>query len=150
MKTIQVNFLYEKLQVIDEQSFAKKILILCLICFIYTPLQSFLCIRTMVIKKAKNFKYLDSTISNDARCEEEVRRRIQAGWISRREVSGVLCNKKLSAKVKNKIYKSIFRLTILYGMETVAVMERQMGKMELAELKMVRCALGMTKKDKIR
>ena len=30
------------------------------------------------IKRAKNFKYLGSTISGDGRCEEEVRRRIQA------------------------------------------------------------------------
>ena len=35
-------------------------------------------------------------------------------------------------------------------METVAVTERQMGKMEVAELKMVRWALEVTRKDKIR
>ena len=35
-------------------------------------------------------------------------------------------------------------------METVAVTERQMGKMEVAELKIVRWALGVTRKDKIR
>ena len=89
-------------------------------------------------------------VSNDGRCEEEVRRRIQAGWMSWRKVSGVLCNKKLSAKVKGKMYKSVVRPTILYGMETVAVTERQMGKMEVAELKMVRWALGVTRKNKIR
>ena len=31
------------------------------------------------LKRAKNFKYLGSTVSSDGRCEEEVRRRIQAG-----------------------------------------------------------------------
>ena len=103
-----------------------------------------------LVKKAKNFKYLGSTVSNDGRCEEEVRRRIQAGWMSWRKVSGVLCDRKLSAKVKGKIYKSVVRPAMLYGMETVAVTERQMGKMEIAELKMVRWALGVTRKDKIR
>ena len=39
---------------------------------------------------------------------------------------------------------------MLYGMETVAVTERQVEKMEVAELKMVRWALGVTRKDKIR
>ena len=102
------------------------------------------------VKKAKNFKYLGSTVSNDGRCEEEVRRRIQAGWMSWKKVSGVLCDRKLSAKVKGKIYKSVVRPAMLYGMETVAVTERQMGKMEVAELKMVRWALGVTRKDKIR
>ena len=39
---------------------------------------------------------------------------------------------------------------MLYGMETVAVTERQVGKMEVAKLKMVRWELEMTRKDKIR
>ena len=70
--------------------------------------------------------------------------------MSWRKVSGVLCNRKLSAKVKGKMYKNVVRPTMLYGMETVAVTERQMGKMEVAELKMLRWALGVTRKDKIR
>ena len=102
------------------------------------------------VKRAKNFKYLGSTVSNDGRCEKEVRRRIQAGWMSWRNLSGVRCDKKLSANVKGKMYKSVVRTTILYGMETVTVTERQMGKMEVAELKMVRSALGVTRKDNIR
>ena len=83
------------------------------------------------VKRAKNFKYLGSTVNDDGRCEEEVRRRIQAGWMSWRKVSGVLCDRKLSAKVKGKMYKSVVRQTILYGMETVVVTERQIGKMKL-------------------
>ena len=39
---------------------------------------------------------------------------------------------------------------MLYGMETVAVTEKQVGKMEVAELKMVRWTLRVTRKDKIR
>ena len=54
-KTIQLNILYEKLLAIDEQSFAKKVLILCLICFIYNSLQSFLRICTMLINLLSNF-----------------------------------------------------------------------------------------------
>ena len=52
------------------------------------------------IKRAINFKYLGSTDSSDGRCEEEVRRRIQAEWMSWKKVSGVLCDRKLSARVK--------------------------------------------------
>ena len=69
------------------------------------------------VKRAKNFKYLGSTVSSNERCEEEVRRRIQAGWMSWRKMSGILCDRKLSAKVKGKMYKSVVRPTILYGME---------------------------------
>ena len=67
-------------------------------------------------------------------------------------MSGVLCDRKLSAKVKvkGKMYKSVVRSTMLYGMETMVVTERQVGKMEVAELKMVRWALRVTRKNKIR
>ena len=47
------------------------------------------------------------------------------------------------------MYKSVVRPAIFYGMETVAVMERQVRKMEVAELKIVRWALRVTRKDKI-
>ena len=58
--------------------------------------------------------------------------------MSWKKVSGVLRDRKLSAKVKGKMYKSVVRPAMLYGMETVALMKRQVGKMEVAELKMVR------------
>ena len=41
-------------------------------------------------KRAKNFKYLGSTVSTNGKCEEKVTRRIQAGWMSWKKVSGVL------------------------------------------------------------
>ena len=51
-------------------------------------------------------------------------RRIQAGWVSWKKVSGVLCDRKLSARVKGKMYKSVVRPAMLYGMETVRVTDR--------------------------
>ena len=77
-------------------------------------------------------------------------RRKQADWMSWKKICGVVCDKKLSAKVKGKMYQSVIRPTILYGIETVATTKKQVGKMEVAELKMVRWALGVTRKDKIK
>ena len=101
-------------------------------------------------KRVKNFKYLGSTVSSNGRWEEQVRRRIQAGWMSWKKVYGVLCDRKLLARVKGKTYKSVVRPVMLYEIETVVVTERQVGEMEVEELKMVRWALGVTRKDKIR
>ena len=70
--------------------------------------------------------------------------------MSWKKVAGVLCDRKLSARVKGKMYQSVIRSAVLYGMETMAVTKRQVGKMEVAGLKMVRWALGVTRKDKIR
>ena len=39
---------------------------------------------------------------------------------------------------------------MVYGLETVAVTKRQVEEMEVAEMKMLRFAMGLTRKDKIR
>ena len=44
------------------------------------------------------------------------------------------------------MYKSIVKPAMLYGMKTVEVTERQVGKMEVAELKMVEMGIGSDKK----
>ena len=48
------------------------------------------------------------------------------------------------------MYPNVTRPAMLYGMETVAMTEIQVGKMEVAGLKMVRWALDDTTKDKIK
>ena len=107
-------------------------------------------IQGETVKKVDHFKYLGVVVSTDGSCEEEVRRRMQAGWQSWRRVSGVLCDRKLSARLKGKIYKCAVRPAVLYGMEMMAMTERMVKKIEVAELKMVRWALGVTLKDKVR
>ena len=42
------------------------------------------------------------------------------------------------------------RPAMVYGLETVAVTKKQAEEMEVAEMKMLRFAMGMTRKDKIR
>ena len=82
--------------------------------------------------------------------EMEVKKRVQAGWNGWRRVSGVICDRRLPARVKGKVYNSMVRPAMLYGLETVAVTKKQVEKMEVAEMKMLRFAMGVTRKDKIR
>ena len=42
------------------------------------------------------------------------------------------------------------RPAIVYGLETVGVTKKQVEEMEVAEMKMLRLAMGVTRKDKIR
>ena len=39
---------------------------------------------------------------------------------------------------------------MVYGLETVAVTKKQVEEMEVIEMKMLRCAMEVTRKDKIR
>ena len=54
------------------------------------------------------------------------------------------------AKVKGKVYSSVVRPAMVYGLETVAVTKKQVEKMEVAVIKVLRFAMGVTRKDKIR
>ena len=65
-------------------------------------------------------------------------------------MSGVPCDKKLLERVKCEMYKSVVRPAMLYGMKMVTVTKRQVGKVEVVELKMMRWSLGVTRKDKTR
>ena len=102
------------------------------------------------VPRVKEFMYLGSTVQESGGCEREVKKRVQAGWNGWRRVSGVICDKRLPARVKGKVYSSVVRPAMVYGLETVAVTKKQVEEMEVAEMKMLRFAMGVTRKDKIK
>ena len=75
----------------------------------------------------------------------EVKKRVQAGWNGWRRMSGVICDRRVPARVKGKVYRVAVRPAMLYGLETVSLTKRQEAEMEVAELKMLRFSLGVTK-----
>ena len=96
------------------------------------------------------FKYLGSTIQQDGWCEKEIQKRIQAGWSNWRKVTGVMCDKRMSARLKGKVFKSVVRPAMMYGLETTPLTKKQEKDMEVAEMRMLRWSLGWTRKDKVR
>ena len=65
-------------------------------------------------------------------------------------MSGVICDRRVPARVKGKVYRVAVRPAMLYGLETVALTKRQEAEIEVAELKMLRFSLGVTRMDSIR
>ena len=57
--------------------------------------------------------------------------------------------KQTASIVKGKVYKLAVRPAMLYGLTMVALTKRQEEEMEVAELKMLRFSLGVTRMDKI-
>ncbi|KAK3561573.1 hypothetical protein QTP86_010656 [Hemibagrus guttatus] len=89
------------------------------------------------VKKVQEFKYLGSTVQSNGECGKEVKKRVQAGWNGWRKVSGVLCDQKISARIKGKVYRTVVRPAMLYGLETVSLRKRQESELEVAEQKML-------------
>ncbi|KAK3511579.1 hypothetical protein QTP70_010692 [Hemibagrus guttatus] len=87
------------------------------------------------VKKVQEFKYLGSTVQSNGECGKEVKKRVQAGWNGWRKVSGVLCDQKISARIKGKVYRTVVRPAMLYGLETVSLRKRQESELELIGFK---------------
>ena len=91
-----------------------------------------------------------STVQESGGYEREIKKSVQAGWNGWRKVSGVICDRRLPARVKEKVYSSVVTPAMVYGLETVALTKKQVEEMEVVEMKMLRFAMGVTRKDKIR
>ena len=73
------------------------------------------------VPRVKKFKYLGSMVQESGGCKREVKKRVQAGWNGWRRVSGVICDRRLQARVKGKVYSSVVRPAMVYGLEKVIV-----------------------------
>ena len=67
------------------------------------------------VTKVDDFKYLGSTVQSNGECGREVKKRVQAGWNGWRRMSGVICDRRVPARVKGKVYKVAVRPAMLYG-----------------------------------
>ncbi|KAF7706915.1 hypothetical protein C0J45_4443, partial [Silurus meridionalis] len=103
------------------------------------------------VEKVEEFRYLGPTVKSNGECVREVKKSVQAGWSGWRIViAGVICDRRVSVRVKGKVYRTVVRPEMLYGLETVALIKRQEAELEVAELKMLRFSLGLMRMDKIR
>ena len=60
-------------------------------------------------------------------------------------MSGGICDTRVAAKVKGKLYKEIVKAAMLFGLDTLALVKRQ-----VAELKMLIVHWGMDRMDRIK
>ncbi|MBN3293353.1 YSM6 protein, partial [Polypterus senegalus] len=102
------------------------------------------------LTKVDEFKYLGSTVQSKGDCGREVKKRVKAGWNGWRRALGVICDRRVSARVQEQVYRTVVRPAMLYGLETVALTRKQETELEVAELKMLRFELGVTRMDRIR
>ncbi|KAI5099061.1 hypothetical protein C0J45_11200, partial [Silurus meridionalis] len=102
------------------------------------------------VEKVDEFRYLGSKVRSNGECVREVKKRVQAGWSGWRRVAGVVCDRRVFARVKGKINRTVVRPAMLYGLETMALSKRQEVELKVAELKMLGFSLGVMRIDRIR
>ena len=82
--------------------------------------------------------------------DTEITHRIQSGWKNWKRVSGILGDRRISVRVKGKVYTTDVRPAMMYGAETWAVTKAQEKKLAGAEMRMLRWMSGVTKLERIR
>ncbi|KAJ8715501.1 hypothetical protein PYW07_009983 [Mythimna separata] len=103
-----------------------------------------------LITKSDKFRYLGSVLHESGSVEDDVQARIGAAWAKWREVTGVLCDRKMPPKLKEQIYKCIIRPVLLYGGECWPALSRHTQELRVNEMKMLRWMSGVTRSDRIR
>ena len=89
----------------------------------------------------QSFKYLGSTIDRGG-ASKDVDNRVT--WSKWRELSGVICDKKIQTNLKLLIYQAVIRPTLLYGCETWPMSVKDEKRMATTEMRMVRWAMGVS------
>ncbi len=76
-----------------------------------------------------SFKYLGSMFTSEGGSQADVNNRIRIGWMKWKEVSGVMCDRKIPVKLKDKVFKTIIRPAMTYGSECWAVKKKDENKL---------------------
>ena len=102
-----------------------------------------------VIDVVSKFCYLGDMLERNGDAQSAVTARIRAGWKKFKELSGVLCRRLLSLKLKGLLYKTCVRSAMCYGAECWALKKVEIKRMQAAEMRMIRMMCGKTLRDKI-
>ena len=84
------------------------------------------------------FKYLGTTIDQEGGCGKEVTKRIAKAWDRWRELTGVLCDRKIPTNLKVLWYKTAIRPTLIYGNEIWPITQQQENRISATEMRMLR------------
>ncbi|VFQ75235.1 unnamed protein product [Cuscuta campestris] len=106
-------------------------------------------IDSHLVPKVDRFRYLGSVIQADGELDGDVGHRVGVAWAKWRLASGVLCDPKISPRMKGKFYRSVVRPAMLYGVECWAVKKTHVRRLHAAEMRMLRWMCGKTRLDRI-
>ena len=87
---------------------------------------------------SEKFRYLGSVMHESGGIDHDVYSRKSSTWTKWAEVTGVVCNRRISLKLKGLIYKNINRPLLLYGSECWPALSRHTQELHVMEMKMLR------------
>jgi hypothetical protein len=92
-----------------------------------------------------------NTVTADGKIDVDRNLRVQkAKKIYYQLVNTIVGNKELKEDTKMLIYNTVFIPTLLYGTESVTVLDKHKNRMQASETKYLRKVNGKTRRDQIR
>ena len=82
--------------------------------------------------------------------EKDVNNRVKIAWSKWRETTGVMCDRNIPTKLKDKVYKMAIKPAMVYGAECWAVRKKEERKLHTTEMCMLRWARGKMRLDHVR
>lgn len=78
----------------------------------------------------KKLMYQESIVRKNGGIWEDVANKIKCGWMKWREAITVLCDNKVSLKIKRNLYKTIVKPAMMCGSEYGAVTKKEKSKVK--------------------
>ena len=82
-------------------------------------------IQEKEVKTVKTFKYLGSMFDANGRAEKYVNNRVKIAWSKWKETTGMMCDRNIPTKLKDKVYKTAIKPAMVYRAECWAVRKKE-------------------------
>ena len=96
------------------------------------------------VEIVENFCYLGDMIQKEGGCDKAVRERVRKGWLKFKELSGVVCNRRIALKTRGVLYRACVRTVMMYGCESWPIKKENEDTLVRAERRMIRMMCGVT------
>jgi len=101
------------------------------------------------LRYTSSFKYLGRLVSFDNSMQNEIRRRIAAGWGAFNRYRPYFSNRRMPMRHKTKLYNACVLPALVYGAETWATTKDQVREVSVAQRRMERAMVGITLRQRI-
>ena len=109
----------------------------------YIPCPENAQLSTFWKKKSRQW-YLGSVYDANGAAQKDVNNRVKIALSKWSETTGVMCDRNIPTKLKDKVYKTAIKSAMVYGAECFAVRKKEKRKLHTIEMRMLRWARGKT------
>jgi hypothetical protein len=102
-----------------------------------------------IVPMRDSFQYVGSMLQSNGHIDDDVYHWIKTWWIKWRQTSEIICDKKVSQKLKGKFCRMEIR-PVIYGADCWPTKIQYIQHMRVAEMRVLWWMCGHTRKDRIR